>query len=385
MKLFEKKLNEIRLALEKSTNPIIFFDVDTDGSLSYIQLKKEFPQLIGFPLDKDLKKQKKVIEKYLVFSDLILIFDIPFLHEEFLDFFKDKQIIWVDHHPTNQKDLIERYNILHFNPLNYNLNDNRPACYWAYLLSKNINNLPFAVVGSISDFFLLNEISELFLNYSDLVKLFFPIKGNKLKEILFFIKKYSFNDKRVRKQREDLIRFLIYETTVSVLKNFFDFICKFEDYGDSLKAFKRIEKLSLVEILNKIKENKKFPFVEYNNLMLEYNKRLNIAKQSKEYFFNFYSYVGEISFAKTLSEELMYYFNNTKIMVVCFKKPNKEWYSCSMRSRGLVINTIVSDILKDLNGRGGGHPFAVGCSVNLNDYDKFKKRIFDRFEKLISN
>ena len=155
-----KKINQIRKEIQLSKKPLMFFDIDTDGSTSYLQLKRVFKKIIGYPLDKDFKKQEKILHLINIDNyDLIIIFDLPFLTSQFLEIFKDKKIIWVDHHPSNDPQIIREYNILHLNPLDYNDNDNRPSCYWAYIISDSLDNLDFVSLGSVSDFFLLVELS----------------------------------------------------------------------------------------------------------------------------------------------------------------------------------------------------------------------------------
>lgn len=380
---FKKKVEEIRELIGLAKEPIMFFDLDTDGSTSYLQLKRVFPKLKGFPMDKDIVKQKRVLENYFTDDiDLVIIFDIPFLTDEFLNLIKSKKIIWTDHHPTNDPNLIEKYNIIHLNPLNYDKFDNRPSCFLSYLITNNLNNLDLVALGSVSDFFLLEVFVDFYNFDRELFKRIFRISDEKRDEIFEFINKYKFNDKRVIRRREDYIRFLSYESGVGILKNFFDFICKLKEYSDTVKSFRLLEKMSLIDILAEISAAKTFPFEGYASILLEYKKRLSKVLLENEEDFFIYEYRGKISFAKTLSEELNYKFTNSKVVGVCFRKLGKDWYSCSFRGKGVIVNKVISDALSGLNGRGGGHPYAAGVSIHKNDFAEFKKRILKKFNEI---
>ncbi len=395
MDKINKILETIRNKIQKSSKPLMFFDVDTDGSTSYLQLKRVFKKIKGFPLDKDFKKQKKLLNLIEDFSkfDLILVFDIPFLSRDLLSEFYNElgfkgEMIWVDHHPGNDENLIKEFNIFHFNPLNFNEKDNRAASYFAHLISDSLDNLDLVSLGTVSDFFLLDILID-FYNYDKFkFKLLFKIKEEKLKEIFDFISKNKFNDDKVREEREDIIRFLSYESGMGKYKNFFDFICKLENIEDSVKAFRIIEKLSMEDLIAEINAGKSFPFNEYLEISKQYNERLNKVltelngTNNPEINLYCYDYIGKISFAKTLAEELNYKLSNSKVVCVCFKKFGKEWYSCSIRGKGVIVNEIVFESLQGLNGRGGGHPFAAGVSINAKDYSKFKARLRKKFENI---
>lgn len=382
-KKFNEKVELIRKTIDKSLNPIMFFDTDTDGSTSYLQIKRNFPKVKGYPMDKDLKRQKKLIYNYVKpETDLIIIFDVPFLYDEFLEKIKSKKIIWADHHPTNLQSQIKQFDIIHLNPLNYDLNDNRPSCFLANKVAGKFNNLDLLTVGSVSDFFLLDNISKLYLKDKKIFNMIFNgIDENKKKEIFTFLRDYKFNDKRVNKKKESFIRYLSYGTNLKNIKNFFDFICKFEIDGQSEKAFRVIEKMKLEHIISSINSGQKFPFDEFALKMKEYKKDLDKALDFGEKEIYFYEYVGKQSFAKTLSEELNFKFKKSKVVAVSFRKEGKDWHSISIRSRTIQINDLVQEALKGLEGRGGGHPLAAGAAVHKKDFSKFKVKFLNLIKK----
>ncbi len=386
-KKFNLRVEEIRNLILNAKNPVMFFDTDTDGSTSYLQVKRNFKHIIGYPMDKDIKRQKSLIYNYINSdTDLVLIFDVPFLYDEFLEKIKDKKIIWVDHHPTNLESQIKKFDIIHLNPLNYDKNDNRPTCFLANEIAGKWNNLDLLGLGAVSDFFLLDNLSKLYLKDKFAFNLIFNgIDDTIRRDIFSFIQKYKFNDKRVNKQREEYIRYLSYGTNLKNIKNFFDFICKFEEEGQSIKAFRTIENMQFKDLISSINSGSSFPFKEFSDKMKEYKIELKKAENFGEKEIFFYEYEGKQSFAKTMSEELNFKFNKSKIVCVSFRKFGKDWHSLSIRSRSIPINDIVSESLRGLEGRGGGHPMAAGAAVNKKDFLKFKKIFLNKIQKRLNN
>lgn len=381
---FELQVKKIQDSIKKSEKPLMLYDMDTDGSTSYLQLKNRYKKIIGFPMGKDLNKQKKIIEQLEFNPDLIIIFDIPFLEDDFLELIKDKKIIWADHHPTNSQEQIEKYNITHLNPLDFDKNDNRPSSYIAYNIAPLKENLWLVSLGSVADFYLLDVLIDFYNFNSTQFNILFKLSEEKRKELFDFIKKYKFNEEKIIDKRNDWIRYLTYEAKIIELKNFFDFTCRLEKDEDTIKAFKIIEKLSLVDLKAEISAGKGFLFEDYSSMMTKYKQIFKKAYSKGEKEFFFYEYIGKTSYSKTLSEELSYKFSNSKLIAVCFKKPNKDMYSCSFRgNHGFEVNKMVSDSLIGLSGRGGGHPFAAGAAIKEKDYNIFKKRIKDYLD--ISN
>jgi len=238
-------------------------------------------------------------------------------------------------------------------------------------------------VGSVADFYLL-EVLEKFYNYdSDLFNSIIRISENKRQELFDFIRTYGFNkgDENIKTKRENWIRYLTYECNIIELKNFFDFICRLERTSQTIKGFRILEKMNLLEIKAEISAGKGFMFEDYALMMEKYKEVLKKALSKKKDDFFFFDYIGKTSYSKTLSEELSYKLSDSKVIGVCFKKPNKDRYSCSFRGRDFVVNKMVEDCLKGLNGRGGGHPFAAGVSLHMDDYAIFKRRLNDYFDE----
>lgn len=375
-----EKIAQIREKISNAKKPLMLFDSDTDGSTSYLQLKNVFKNITGFPLNKEFEKQKKLIEQIHFEYDLVIIFDLPYLHDEFLDLFENIEIIWVDHHPTNSKEQIKKYKITHFNPLDYDLNDNRPACFWSYKIADNLDNLWLIALGSVADFFLLDILVDFYNFDKSRFNQLFKISDEKREQLFKFILDYEFNNEHTRKIREDWIEELTYGCGISEMKNFFDFIYRLDTFEEVNSAFREIEKLDLIELKTQISAGAGI-FEDYSSMTSKYKKILKKALEKEEKDFYFYEYIGKTSFAKTLSEEIKYRFKNSKVVGVCFKKKGGNIYTGSFRSNSYTVNKLLEDATKGLDGRGGGHPFAAGCVISANDYEIFKKRIFDTLGK----
>ena len=142
----EKELEEIRIYLNKSENPLFFFDDDPDGLCSFLMLKKYVNDkgkgviLKTAPI-LDLKFERKIKEDS---PDFIFVLDIPIISQEFIDK-ANVPIIWIDHHP-----IVEREGTHHYNPRFYNKNINIPVSYICYKLTKQ--DLWLATVGCVYDF-----------------------------------------------------------------------------------------------------------------------------------------------------------------------------------------------------------------------------------------
>lgn len=379
-----KRIISIRNEILKSKNPILFFDTDADGTTSYFQLKNAFPNLKGFYMKKE--GQDKMLELIEEKNDLIIFFDIPFLDENLIRGIKDKKIIWADHHLSNSLELIKKYKIIHLNPLNYDKTDNRPSSYLAYKVANLKKNLPLAVLGSVSDFFILNIIIELYEFDQKIFKLLFKICDEKRLELFDFLKKYKFNDINQNKTKEYWIRYLTYECGFIEFKNLFDLLFKLEkvDGDDSiLKSINLIEKMSIFDLKVNMAAGKGFLFEDLYLMNKKYKKIINkiLKKKNIENEFILFEYSGKNSFTRQIAEELTYKFKDFKVIAIIFMKIGKDSYSGSFRGNNYDVNSLVVNSIEGLNGNGGGHKFAAGCLVPKENYSVFKKRILEEFEK----
>lgn len=382
---FDLKIKEIEKIIENSKKPILFYDSDTDGFTSYLQLKKRWSKILGFSLSKNFAKQKYEVEKIDFDNDLVLFVDIPFLSDDFLEKIVDKvrfsNIVWIDHHNLENREVIKKYDICYFNPLDFNLKDNRACSYLCYLIANLKENLFFAVLGSVSDFFLLDIILEFYKEDKKGFEKLLNIKGDFREELFDFLRKYSFSDKRVLKRRNFYIRYLIYETNLKEIRNLIDFVFKLKNSCDIEKSLNFIEECNFYNILEDINSKKGFVFENYANLKVEYDKlfsRVDFLSLKKDFYI--FKYCSKYPFTKTLCEEINYKLDYLKVVGVCATDVDKDYYLCSFRGNNFDVLKMIKSVSKNIRASGGGHKFAVGARVKKEDFDVFVRNIKNYIE-----
>src|SRR3989344_3558509 len=94
-------LEQIKEFLNKSENPLIFFDDDPDGLCSYLLLSRYFKKGYGVIIKASPKLDISYLRKVEEYCpDLVLILDQPSIEQEFVDKI-NVPIIWIDHHPVS--------------------------------------------------------------------------------------------------------------------------------------------------------------------------------------------------------------------------------------------------------------------------------------------
>ena len=132
--LTEKQIREIREHLEKAQNPLLFFDNDNDGLISFLLLRrfidrgrgvaiKSFPEL-------NVSYYRKVSE---LKPDYVFILDKPVVSADFLEKLKQDNIpvVWIDHHQVEEPVY---GGVNYYNPF---LNDksNEPVSFLCYKIT----------------------------------------------------------------------------------------------------------------------------------------------------------------------------------------------------------------------------------------------------------
>lgn len=328
-------LNKIKDYLEKSENPLIIFDDDPDGLCSYLLIKRQFNKANGYVVKGSPYINVDLIEKIKQFyPDLILILDMPVLSQEFVDKIH-VPIIWIDHHP-----ILDVKGIHYFNPHFLNKKDNRPTTYWCYKLINNEKDIWIAAIGNIADWH----------------------KPDFLKD---FIKKYpGLADENAK--TEDLL----FKSGLGKLAKIFFLILK----NNSSVTNKCISLLTKItnpyEILNQETEEAKYIYSKAEKIWKKYDaiieKALKIKPDGKLVIFTYSS--ESMSFTGEMANELNYIHKN-KVILVGRQKEDKVNFS--LRSETMKVLPILEKALKDLNGSGGGHDYAVGGSIQVNDFSQF--------------
>jgi len=325
-------LEEIKKLIEKADNPLIFYDDDGDGLISYCLIKRKYDKCNGSVVKGNFKTEIYLskIKKYN--PDLVLILDIPVIPQEFVDRV-NVPIVWIDHHP-----IVNLEGVKYFNPLLNDKNDNKPVSYWCYKLVNE--DLWLAAIGVIGDwhFVLFDEIKKL---YPELFKGRFSNPGD-----IIYKSRYG---ELIR-----MINFLLKGKVKDVKENA-DILCKIN---------------SPYEILEKQNENGRFIFEQADKIKKRYDElvkeALSNVKRGKLFVFIYHS--GNISFTGDLANELIHKY--PKKIIVIAREKNDEM-KMSLRSTKINLPNILENIFKEIPGYGGGHTNAVGGAVPKENFNKF--------------
>ncbi len=333
------KINEIREMIEKSQNPMIFFDDDPDGLCSFLLLEKKYKKFKGIVL----KNSPVLDESYIVkvrqhCPDLILVLDKPIISEGFVEKVH-VPLIWIDHHsPENF-----RGGVNYFNPRVKDDKDNRPVTYWCYKITND--NLWIAMVGILGDWHL---------------SLYNAFK-KKFKDI---VPSRKINDPPG----------VLFNTELGKLVKIFSFILK----GRTAEAYNYINLILKVndpkEILGKKTEAGRKIYERYEEINKIYEIFLSkaIRENKDRNFIVFTYYHNKYSFTSDMSNELLYRYPEKVILIA---REQGDEFKGSLRAANLILPPILMKSLKGLEGQGGGHEHACGFNVKKRDFIKFKNRI----------
>lgn len=344
--LSQKQLDEIKQHLEKSQNPLFFFDNDVDGLCSFLLLRRWLGRGKGvavksFP-EVDASYARKVEE---LGADYVFILDKPLVSEGFFKELEAKNIpvVWIDHHEVEKEAKIPE-NVSYYNPAKPEKGESKsiePTTYLCYSAVKNKSDMWLAVAGCISDSFIPDFFEEFIKNNPELA-----IKSNNAFEIL-------------------------YTTKIGKVIRVLDSALKDRTRNVVLMIKFMSEAKSPDEVLIESKKNsemlKRFSFIDkkYQELVA------NAKSQLSENNLLFFQYGGDLSISANISNELSFYFPK-KIIVVAYLKGEKA----NISIRGSNIKKIAIKAIEGFEGATvGGHENACGGRINVEDLPKFKKNL----------
>lgn len=345
--LSSEQLQEIREHLEKSQNPLFFFDNDADGLCSFLLLRRAIGRGRGvaiksFP-DLNASYSRKISE---LKPDYVFILDKPIVAEGFLKEAQEHNlpVVWIDHHEIEFPDLSKFSLVNYYNSMQGEKKSSEPVTYWAYKLARK-EDLWLAIAGCIGDGFLPDFSQEAEKKYPELWK-------------------------KVKTAFEGL-----YETQLGKISRILSYALK-DRTSNVVKMLKFMFNFSPEDVLDE----------SSRNFMLERFKQVNekaqkliekASEQVKKEKLLYFQYGGDLSISADVANELFYRFPD-KIIVVAYIKGTKA--NISIRGKN-DIKEITLKAIEGIDGaRGGGHKQAVGAQMNVEDLPKFK----ERFEKLIS-
>ena len=339
--LKDNEIEEIRMFLEKATNPLFLFDDDPDGVCAFLLLKRFYKKGDGVATKGPPNLDRKYIDTVNKYNpDLIIVLDKPLIDQDFIDQCPC-DILWLDHHP-----LVSRTKVHYYNPRKHEINN--PTTYLAYQVTKS--DLWIATLGCIFDYSIPDFIDEFIKQYPDLVD-----------------------------KKSDHPGDLIFKSNLSKLIRIFSFNIKGE-YKDVKKSLRYLEKVETpYEILNQTTEYGRFIYWRYEKLNKEYVKLLEKAEEAKTkdkiYLFLYPS--TKTSFTTELANELIYK-NPEKVVIIAREKDQRVMMS--LRSRNIKLPPMIEKALVGLSGYGGGHDYACGASVKYDDFERFIKSFKEQLE-----
>ncbi|QQG39006.1 MAG: DHH family phosphoesterase [Candidatus Woesearchaeota archaeon] len=330
----KEQIGEIKNYLDKSENPLIFFDDDPDGLCSYLLLMKYLQRGKGVVVKRAKEMSADYVRKVNELSpDLVVILDIFEVSQDFIDKV-NVPIVWIDHHTPSKRKGTHYYNPKFITP-----NDERPTTYWCYEITKS--SLWLGVLGSISDWYIPSYIKEFIKEYPDLfdLKIKDPAEAN-------------------------------FSTRIGELIKIFNFAVK-GTASDSIKNANILLKIeNPYEILNQESSRGKYIYkyaqkkLKFYDSMLK--KILDTKSEGKLLLFTYPT--GDVSYTSYISNHVQY-LKPDKLIIIA--REHKGYYKMSVRSMKIKVRPILEKALVGVDGYGGGHEMACGATVNKNDFDRF--------------
>lgn len=342
MAITKKEILEIRKALDESVKPLFFFDDDPDGTCAFLQLYRYVGDGKGVILKIASELKEDFVRKVDEYSpDLVVILDIPIVSQDFIDKVKQK-IIWIDHHPP-----VKRKKIKYYNPRLHDDNDNRPTSYWAYQIAKK--DIWLGMAGSIGDWHIPDFKDE-------------------------FMKKHPRLFKKSVKKEDDAL----FETKIGLIARIISLNLKgnVTDSMTSIKTLSRIEDPN--EILKGTTSRGRFIQKKYEKWNREYQELLSNVKVTKSKLLLYIYNDNNTAFTSELSNELLHKYPD-KFLIIG-RERNGE-VKMSLRSATIKVLPVLEKALKKVDGHGGGHDYACGAGVKIEDFDRFIEAIKKELKK----
>jgi single-stranded DNA-specific DHH superfamily exonuclease len=347
--LTQKQINEIKEELERSQNPLFFFDNDPDGLVSYLLLRRFLGRGKGIHIKTypslDVSYMRKVEELQ---PDAIFILDKPDVSQEFIDKVKEKglPLIWIDHHAVDKPkdDYIKYYNTVHVSE------SNEPVSCICYNITKRKQDEWLAVAGCVADCFMPDFIDSFKAENKDLVDADY---------------KEPFD--------------ILYNTKIGKIAMIFSFGLK-DTTTNVLKMLKYLVNAgNAYDVLEENSRTRSF-LHRYDVINSRHQELIERGKQSIEGNLLFFTYGGDLSISQDLANELTYRHPD-KIIVVGYVRDNT--LKLSLRWRGGDIREITLRVIEKIEGaHGGGHEHATGVLIAKEQLEEFKGLLIEEIKKL---
>lgn len=335
----EKQIAEIRELLNKSENPLFFFDDDADGLCSFLLLYRYIGKGKGVVIKSSPILDVQFLRKVEEYSpDKIFVLDKPKISQDFIDNVH-VPLVWIDHHAPVELSGGVKY----FNPRVSNPDAYIPTAYLCYQVTKQ--NLWIAMCGIIGDWLIPEFMKKFCEQYQDLFD-------------------------HVPKDPGDVL----YNTKFGRLIIIVSFILKGKtsDVNNCITILSKIE--NPYEILNQTTSRAKFLYKRFERINKQYQELLTKAKKlvSKDKILLFHYPSKQMSFTSDLANELSYLYPDK--LVVIGREKNGEM-RLSFRSKTMKLPKMIEKALEDVEGYGGGHEYACGGNVKTKDFSKFLENL----------
>ncbi len=280
--------------------------------------------------------------------DTVFILDQPVVSQDFLhELEKDGiNVVWIDHHEIDLKEILPFVN--YFNPIYSGDLKNIPVTAICYEVSLKKEDLWLAVIGTISDKFLMPFYDDFLEKYPDLginskepFDIFYNSQIGKISRMLGI----GLKDRTTNVVR--MMRFLVsVKTPYEIL----------EEKKENMDLHKR--------------------FIEIDAKFKRYIDKAK--KESGEGKVLFFRYSGDTSMSADIANKLSYLFPE-KYIIVAFVKEGKV--NLSLRGKG-IRDVCLGIINKIPFATCGGHEDAIGAQMDFKELNSFVDKVSER---LISN
>ena len=328
----KKQLEEIKKELEECQNPVFFYHDDADGLCSFLILRR-FKGEGDWRIVKATPHIDETFSRFVSeFHDKVFILDIALVDQEFVDSIK-KPVVWIDHHMP-QKISKAKY----FNPRVQDIDAYVPVSSICYEAVKE--DLWIATAGTVADYSIPKFFEKFRKKYPEIAG-----KSKDIDKILY--------DSKLGK----LIRILSFS-----LKG------KSEDVRKAVNIIKNLKEPN--ELLEPKEGPAKWVYKRYEMIDKEYQALLSEAlKQKYDNILIFIYQEKKYSFTENIANEIVYRIPKKKIYIVGRQK--EDYMRLSLRSRDIDLLPILNKALEQVEGYGGGHPYACGASVKKKDFERF--------------
>ncbi len=352
--LSKEQIEEIKEHLNKSQNPVFFFDNDCDGLMAFILLRRYIGRGKGVAIKSFPELDESYVRKVEEFNaDYIFILDKPQVSKEFIEEVKQKNIpiVWIDHHDVDVNlEYLNDKKVSYYNPVFSKQKSGEPTSYIAYSIAGNKKDLWLALSGCVADNFLPEFLNEFIKQYPEL----FNKSINSAFEIL-------------------------YETEFGKLVMMFSFALKDRTSNVVSMINMLFTANSPFDILKEDERNFKIN-KRYQQVSAVYSKLLEkakmVARSPRKVIF--FQYGGELSLSADIANELSYRFPG-KVIIVAYIKGVIA--NVSVRGRLNVRDITLKAIKQIEDATGGGHEHATGAKLKVEDLPRFKEFFEKEVEK----